>query len=96
MCLSSQCARRFPLSLIPVHGSCAVPSLFPRVRTTLEKKIPLFGEKRHTTAGGVHLGARLHNTQLDLNGEVPLELSEVALARRAILTVRAEPNLGPL
>ena len=93
MCLSSQCARRFPLSLIPVHGSCAVPSLFPRVRTTLEKDL---GEKRHTTAGGVHLGARLHNTQLDLNGEVPLELSEVALARRAILTVRAEPNLGPL
>lgn len=90
MCLSSQCARRFPLSLIPVHGSCAVPSLFPRVRTTLEKKIS------PTTAGDVHLGARLHNTQLDLNGEVPLELSEVALARRAILTVRAEPNLGPL
>lgn len=90
MCLSSQCARRFPLSLIPAH---AVPSPFSRVRTTLEKK---FGEKRHTTAGGVHLGARLHNTQLDLNGEVPLELSEVALARRAILTVRAEPNLGPL
>lgn len=80
-----------PLILHP--GSwimCAVPSLFPRVRTTLEKKIS------PTTAGDVHLGARLHNTQLDLNGEVPLELSEVALARRAILTVRAEPNLGPL
>ena len=82
--------RRFPLSLIPAH---AVPSLFPRPHNSRKKDL---GEKRHTTAGGVHLGARLHNTQLDLNGEVPLELSEVALARRAILTVRAEPNLGPL
>jgi len=82
--------------LIPHPGSWIMRgSLTFSARPHNSRKKDL-GEKRHTTAGGVHLGARLHNTQLDLNGEVPLELSEVALARRAILTVRAEPNLGPL